>query len=305
MPTLPFVSVVIVTKNEEKDIANLLDSVNKVEYPKNRMEVIVVDDSTDRTPEIIRKMMPHCKFIDGPRKGNTTAKNIGSKHAKGEIILHLDADMVIDPQYINETAKCYEDKKVGGTFHVELFPHKNPNFIQKMLYLRKFIGWNKKTICIRSIRKDVFEKVGEFNPKFTYFDDWELGTRVLNAGYKIVTTKGKVWHYEIETFSRLRQQCRWMSRSINFDDYALPMMKKLGYSTLCAAFPISLLLILLDMPLKIFGIIGVSVFIALELYRAMKIFYYSKDLESFLIPVFDYIAETFIFLGLIERLLKK
>ena len=104
---LPKISIVIVTKNEEKDVPNLLDSVNNLKYPKNRMEVIVVDDSTDRTPEIIKKMLPNCKFIDGPRKGNTVAKNIGSKHATGEIILHLDADMVIDPEYVDETAKCY------------------------------------------------------------------------------------------------------------------------------------------------------------------------------------------------------
>jgi len=305
MQQLPFVSVVIVTKNEEKDISNLLDSVNKVDYPKSRMEVIVVDDSSDNTPKIIKKLMPHCKFIDGPRKGNTIAKNIGSKHARGEIILHLDADMVIDSKYIHETVKCYDDKNVGGTFHIELFPHKNPNFIQKMLYLRKFIGWTNPTICIRSIRRYVFEKVGEFNPKFTYFDDWELGTRVLNAGYKVVTTKGKVWHYEIDSWNRLRQQCRWMARSISFDAYRLAMFKKLGYNIICAGFPVFLYFSFLDMPLKLFGIAGALLFIAVELYRSFKIFHYSKDIESFLTPAFDYVMETFVFIGLLERLFKK
>ena len=299
---LPKISIVIVTKNEEKDVPNLLDSVNNLKYPKNRMEVIVVDDSTDRTPEIIKKMLPNCLFIKGPGKGNTVAKNIGSKHATGEIILHLDADMVIDSDYVDETAKCYEDKNVGGTFHVEKFPHKNPNFIQKMLYLRKFIGWTNKVICIRSIRRDVFEKVGDFDPKFTYFDDWELGTRVLAAGYKIVTSKGIVWHYEIDSWARLSQQCRWMARSINFDKYKMSMLKKFGYSTICATLPISVLIFLFGGILSVAGLAGIFAFAFIELYRAFRIYYHSKDLEAFLMPFFDYAMETFMFIGLLQRL---
>ncbi len=302
---LPKISIIIVTKNEEKDIPNLLESVERANYPKDRMEVIVVDDSTDKTPEIVKKMMPDCKFFVGENKGNGAAKNLGSAKATGEILLYLDADMVIDPDYILETAKCYEDKKVGGAFHVELFPHEKPNFLQKMLYLRKFIGWTNKPVCIRSVRREVYQNLGGFDTDFRYFDDWELGMRVLEAGHKIETAAGKVWHHEIDSWRRLRGQCRWMARSINFKRHKMNMVKKIGYSLLCASFPFSLALLFLGSPLNIAGAVGAAAFILLEGQRAVKIFQHSKDTDAFLMPVFDFILESFVAIGFAERIFKR
>ncbi|RJQ27599.1 glycosyltransferase [Candidatus Parcubacteria bacterium] len=88
----PLISIVVPTYNEEKNIYKCLNSIFSQNYPKEKLEVIVVDDkSTDKTIEIVGNF-PVKILISGARHGEVS-KMVGFKHATGEFFIYLDADI--------------------------------------------------------------------------------------------------------------------------------------------------------------------------------------------------------------------
>jgi len=100
----PYVSVVIPMRNEERYIARCLDSVLSNDYPKERLEILVVDGmSTDRLREIVQNYIRRFGFIrllNNPKRIQAAALNIGLREAKGEIILRMGAHTVYAHNYI-------------------------------------------------------------------------------------------------------------------------------------------------------------------------------------------------------------
>ncbi|MEW6042444.1 MAG: glycosyltransferase, partial [Elusimicrobiota bacterium] len=107
-----FVSVIIPIRNEEKHISECIESVISQTYPKENMEVLLVDGcSEDNTKQIIEKYSekyPYIKVLNNPQKIVPTALNIGIKASKGEVIIRMDAHTYYDKEYI---AKCVETLK--------------------------------------------------------------------------------------------------------------------------------------------------------------------------------------------------
>ncbi|MBI3485898.1 glycosyltransferase [Candidatus Daviesbacteria bacterium] len=93
------VSVIIATKNEEKNIERCLKSIKKQNYIGN-IEVIVVDNySADQTIKIAKKYTRNV-FLFGPER--SAQRNLGAKKARGEWLLFLDADMEASANLISE-----------------------------------------------------------------------------------------------------------------------------------------------------------------------------------------------------------
>lgn len=83
------VSVIITTKNEEKNIASCLESIKNQTYPQEKIEIIVVDnDSIDKTKEIALKYTDKV-YNFGPER--SAQRNFGVRQAKGKYILYLDS----------------------------------------------------------------------------------------------------------------------------------------------------------------------------------------------------------------------
>src|SRR5467141_1123132 len=110
---LPFVSIVVPCRNEEKHIAKCLDSILANDYPKDRMEILVLDGmSEDRTREIVAsysERYPMIRVVENPRKHIPVAMNVGIKAARGERILKIDAHSTYQPEYISRCVR-YQDK---------------------------------------------------------------------------------------------------------------------------------------------------------------------------------------------------
>jgi glycosyltransferase involved in cell wall biosynthesis len=94
------VSVVIPTYNESQDIEATLKAVLGIDYPD--IEIIVVDDSTDETPEIVRKYEKCGVRLIRPvtRSGRCEARNRGIEEASGEVLLILNADVRPDRDFL-------------------------------------------------------------------------------------------------------------------------------------------------------------------------------------------------------------
>lgn len=105
----PFVSIIIPCRDEEKYISGCLESILDNDYPKESLEIIVVDGmSEDRTREIIKRFIgenPIIKLLDNRKKITSWGLNIGIKDAKGELIIIMGTHTIYDKKYISSCVK--------------------------------------------------------------------------------------------------------------------------------------------------------------------------------------------------------
>src|SRR5215468_7626228 len=112
----PRVSVIIAAYNEELDIAAKLKNTLALDYPQERMEIIVASDcSTDRTDEIVRsfRMQGVILYRQPDRFGKTVAQNRAVKASSGEILVFSDATTMYEPDAIRKIVRSFADPEVG------------------------------------------------------------------------------------------------------------------------------------------------------------------------------------------------
>lgn len=174
----PLVSVIISTKNEEKNIGNILESLKKQSY-KN-IEIIVIDNnSSDKTKEVARQYT-NLVFDKGPER--SSQRKFGAKMAKGEYLFFLDADMILGERVIEESLRIFlKEKGVIGIIIPEISI--GSGFWAKCKALEKsfYIGvdWLE---AARFFPKWTFEKVGGYDENLISGEDWDLSQRVAKLG---------------------------------------------------------------------------------------------------------------------------
>jgi glycosyltransferase involved in cell wall biosynthesis len=301
---LPKVSIIVTTYNEEKDIENLLKSFMKLKYPKNKLEIIVVDDgSTDKTVEIIQRYS--VKLIKTKHRGFGEARNIGLKVSRGDIVAFIDADMVLHPTYTKEIIKFFGNRKIAGVDNKELL-YSDKSLISRLLYLKKVPGWAESNLVIpRVFRRSILEKLGGFDPDYGYYIDQEMRQRILKSGYQIgKIPKAIEWHKEISSWKELYSQCVWNGRSMvsSFKSYKKEALRRVAFVSLCAGLPLYILLLVLP-PFQLLGVLGICLFLFIGLKRSLKMYLITKQKVSFLTPFFDFISMSFVVVGILDKLL--
>ena len=219
--TLPSVTVIVPVRNGEQTIQLLLESLQKLDYDKKKVEVIVVDgDSTDKTREIVKRYP--VKLIVEKRKGLNIARNTGIKNSKNEIVAFTDSDCVVPSNWITKIAENFKDPQVncvGGSAKaldndfisqyadnsiVRLMP-----FFTKREELEKVKPFFRHPAgCNMAFRKKAAEEVGYFDENIQYgFDEVEFADRVCKAGYKMVLDPDVlVWHKHRSTLKEFLKQ---------------------------------------------------------------------------------------------------
>jgi cellulose synthase/poly-beta-1,6-N-acetylglucosamine synthase-like glycosyltransferase len=112
----PTVSVVITAYNEERALESKLDNTLALDYPADKLEIIVASDcSTDRTDEIAREYAGQGVrlYRQSERLGKTAAQNGAVEQARGEIILFSDATTLYEPDVLRLTLPSFADQSVG------------------------------------------------------------------------------------------------------------------------------------------------------------------------------------------------
>ncbi|MGH9768774.1 MAG: glycosyltransferase family 2 protein [Blastocatellia bacterium] len=112
----PPVSVIIAAYNEERDIAAKLKNTLALDYPRDRMEIIVASDcSTDRTDEIVRRFRKRGVILhrQPDRFGKTIAQNRAVKVSSGEILVFSDATTMYEPDALRKIVRGFADPEVG------------------------------------------------------------------------------------------------------------------------------------------------------------------------------------------------
>jgi len=112
-PTYPFVSVCTPTFNRRPFIENMFRCFRNQNYPKDRLEWIIVDDGTDKIKDLVEKSnIPQIKYYELPEKVPLgTKRNYMHKHAKGSIIVYMDDDDYYPPDRISHAVERLQGNK--------------------------------------------------------------------------------------------------------------------------------------------------------------------------------------------------
>jgi glycosyltransferase involved in cell wall biosynthesis len=168
----PKVSIIITTKNEERNIGNCLKSIGAQTFQD--FEVIVVDNfSKDKTAEIAEKWGCHVFF-----KGNerSAQRNYGVKVANGDYVLYLDADMILSADLISQCYKKCADGSVGALYVPERIV--GVGFWIKVRDFERSFYTGTVVDAVRFIRRDLFLRVGGFDESLVGPEDWDFDRKI-------------------------------------------------------------------------------------------------------------------------------
>ncbi len=177
----PVVSVVIAAFNEENYLPHCLASL-RAQANAPPFEVIVVDNnSTDRTTRVAKHW--GARIGKEKKQGIGPAKAKGARLARGKIITFLDADMTVLPHWLERIEANLSQAGVVATGGPYLFRTKKKTLkIISCLHLISLIFFRGLPGGNFSVRKDVFQKVGGFDPETTFGEDIDLSLKVKKEG---------------------------------------------------------------------------------------------------------------------------
>ncbi|MCD6432215.1 glycosyltransferase family 2 protein [Candidatus Bathyarchaeota archaeon] len=226
---LPTFSIVIPVKNEERVIGRLLDALARLNYPKDKVEIIIVEDgSTDGTLDVCARHAErhdlHVKALHKPfSKGKPSALNYGVRYAKGEIVGVFDADSVPASDILLNVYKYFEDPRVAAVQGRTLSINSDENM------LTKFISYEEAVWCeaylqgkdilnlfvhlkgsCQFIRRRVLEEIGGFDED-ALSEDMEISARLTERDYRIkYASDVRSWQESPADFRQLfKQRTRW------------------------------------------------------------------------------------------------
>jgi cellulose synthase/poly-beta-1,6-N-acetylglucosamine synthase-like glycosyltransferase len=154
----PRVSVIIAAYNEERDIEDKLKNTLALDYPRDRMEIIVASDcSRDRTDEIVRSFSAQGVILrrQPERLGKTVAQNRAAKAASGEILVFSDATTMYEPEAIRKIVRSFADPEVGCVAGQLIYADASSSAVGKGC--RSYWGYEK---FLRRCESDVGTLVG-------------------------------------------------------------------------------------------------------------------------------------------------
>lgn len=204
MTELPYVSALIVMRNERNYIKPSLMSFVNQTYPKDRYEIIVVDGcSDDGTVDIVNGIIRefstdsfHIRLVDNPKRILASGWNIGIKAAKGEYVTRIDAHAEAAPDFIEKSVNTMLSVNaacVGGK--LDSIPVEGDDLLVSKVLSSSFGVGNSSfrvsdtagyadTAVYGLYKKSVFEEAGYFDEKMVRNQDIDLHSRIKKAGYK-------------------------------------------------------------------------------------------------------------------------
>ena len=252
------ISIIICTYNREKYIRPLLESIAKNEYPTTDYEIVLVDNNcTDNTQGVCEHFAAAHKevafrYVIEPEQGLSAARNKGIKEAKGDIIIYVDDDALVDSDYIRIYAEhfaVHPDTMAAGGPIEPLYETQEPSWMSP--YTKALLtAWMNYGTQVReypngrypgggnaAYRKEVFERVGLFNTELgrkgnllLASEEKDIFDKMKALGMKVLYLPTPVLHHcipqaklEEDYFNRLTLQIgrseRMRTRAISKGKY--------------------------------------------------------------------------------------
>lgn len=239
LKSYPFVSILIPAHNEEVVIEKTLMAMAKLYYPKDRYEVIVINDnSKDKTGEIIERLkvkfsdvaINHLEIIgEMGGKGKSNALNLGYKVAKGEYFVIYDADNTpnrLALHYLVEEIQSNE--RYGAVIGKFRTRNKERNMLTRFInietlsfqWMAQAGRWELFKLCTIPgtnfiIRRSIIDAIGGWDPD-AIAEDTEISFRIYQMGYQIAYYPlAETFEQEPETIKVwLKQRSRWVNGNL-------------------------------------------------------------------------------------------
>ncbi|RLG93719.1 glycosyltransferase family 2 protein [Candidatus Bathyarchaeota archaeon] len=282
----PKVSILIPAHNEQYVIGKLLERMTELTYPKDKLEVIVIDDgSTDATGEIADSYAEKYSYIKvihrpGGGEGKPTALNEGVKFATGEIILTFDADYYPQLDIVEKLVAPFVDPEVGAVQGRVTVLNEEESIVSKIVTLERIGGYRidqqarDELILIPQyggtvggFRKEALEKVGGWDPTMLT-EDTDLTIKLILHGYQIRYVNEAESYEEAVTSWRAywNQRYRWAKGHMQCAIKHLKNVFKAEHLSLYEKIELTLLLCIYFMPVMVLvaWIIGVGAYLSHE-----------------------------------------
>ena len=230
----PLVSVIVLNYNAGELLLNCIESIKKSAY-KN-LEIIVVDNiSTDKSQETCKEKYPDIKLIQNNENfGYCEGNNIGIREAKGDYIIILNPDTIVESNWVEELISAY-NKFGEGLYQPKILSLEKTQILQStgnMLHIFGFgfardkgkndnlekntiekIGYASGTCLFTS--KKVLKQVGLLDPfLFLYHDDLDLGWRAAQIGIgSYYVPNSVIYHVESYALKWNAKKFYWLERN--------------------------------------------------------------------------------------------
>ncbi len=221
------VSIIIPAYNSEKTIAECISAAQNLDWD-GEVEVIVVDDgSTDRTAAIASSF-PKVQLISVPNGGASRATNIGIRAAHHDIVVSLDADAVLEKDWLEKVIPSLDEQGVAAVAGYALTGNKS--------VIGKLMGYDVELRLDRTptntdhlytmntaYRRQALVKVGMFDEGMRIGYDADISRRLKAAGYHLVLRKdAKCRHYWRDDLKG------YLKQQYNYAYYRLGITRKFG-----------------------------------------------------------------------------
>ena len=256
----PLVSVIVLNYNAGELLVNCINSLKKSSH--TNLEIIIVDNiSSDNSQKKCKEKFPEIKLIQNNKNlGYCGGNNVGIKEAKGEFIIILNPDTIVQANCINELISAY-NKFGEGLYQPKILSLNEENIIQStgnMLHVFGFgfardkgnkvenkveeiekIGYASGTCLFTS--REVINKVGLLDEfLFLYHDDLDLGWRAAQIGINsYYVPKSKIFHVESYSLKWSSKKFYWLERNRKYcllTHYSKETYEKMRFSLMLVDF---------------------------------------------------------------------
>lgn len=201
---LPLVSVIIPVYNEELVIERRINNIFESSYPKDRLEIIIVDSgSKDNTKTIIKEKFPKGVTLlrEEQRKGKAHAINLALKITAGEIVIITDAPTIYNKDTIFQLVDSFKNSSIGGVSALYNIPNADENQTTaseyafwsykdkiRILESRAYsTSWLSGEAC--AFKKNIITRLDED----TLADDSNIALHIISKGYRVVVNEKSIF----------------------------------------------------------------------------------------------------------------
>jgi len=231
---LPTISVVVPVRNMAGSLPELLDSLQALDYPSDRLEVLVVDNgSTDGGGRIARERGAEVLDLPSP-PSSYAARNAGWRRARGEWIAFTDADCRVEPAWLRGFALHDGDARAGAVAG-EVLGAGDETVISRLMDRHGFMQHRvtlphkalpgASTACL-AVRRTVLERLGGFRGELRHFGDMDFCWRMqLESDWQLrYEPRAVVRHHHRRTWKALVKQGIAHGRGVAFMKRTYPAL---------------------------------------------------------------------------------
>ncbi|NOG82701.1 MAG: glycosyltransferase [Planctomycetes bacterium] len=211
------ISIIIPAFNEEEHLPSCLESIANLDYPKSYIEIVVVDNgSTDSTKEIARRF--GAKVLCDGSLNVSGLRNLGVAESSGEIITFVDADCVVQKEWLKRAERYFDDLNIAAWGSPPVPPVRS-TWVQKTWFLiRKKTNQVQEVDWLESmnlfVRKELFTAIGGFNKSLVTCEDVDFCYRIRECGTIVSDSRIEVVHLgEAATIKEFMRKETWRGKS--------------------------------------------------------------------------------------------